>query len=146
MSKGGVALKKRIVLPIFAVALCASFLIGVAVGSRLFQSDSAGVGLVEQNELGQTGTVSGGASGTIFETNYSLENIYGNKVNFWIQNNGQTSVSISINGQNARLIPPAGQGNVTAQVGAVKSQYSFQAVSVPGGQRINIQYKIAQKN
>lgn len=88
---------------------------------------------------------SGSYSGTEFQAKYSLKSKNGSKVNFWISNNGNVDVKITINGSNARTLSPGENGHISASVGYFSSDYEFKAVPTPNGGNIKIDYNIAQR-
>ena len=70
----------------------------------------------------------------------------GKYLNFWIKNNGINSVTITINDSGARTIEPGGQGHIYVTVGYLSRAYSCKAVPASNGGRINIEWKIAQRD
>lgn len=79
---------------------------------------------------------SGSYSGTEFQAKYSLKSKNGSKVNFWISNNGNVDVKITINGSNARILSPGENGHISDSVGYFSSDYEFKAVPTPNGGNI----------
>lgn len=89
---------------------------------------------------------SGNFSGTQFQDSYSLRSKNGKYVNFWIKNNGNSNVCITINGKEERTILPGDNGHIYVEVSYFSSTYNFKAVSGTNGGRINIEYSIAQRD
>lgn len=89
---------------------------------------------------------SGTYSGTGFSTSYSLKEANGENINFWIKNNGKTDVVITINGDEARTIRPGKDGHISVKAGYFSKKYTFEAVPSPSGGKINIEYRIAQRD
>ena len=89
---------------------------------------------------------SGSYYGTSFSTSYSLKKSNGENINFWIDNKGNTSVVITINGEQARTIRPGQNGHITAKAGFFSKTYTFKAVPTPSGGNIDIDYRIAQRD
>lgn len=88
---------------------------------------------------------SGHHIGTAFAQTYSLKKSNGSTVNFWIRNNGRYPVVIKINGSNAAIIGPGGQGHTSESVGWFSSNYRFTASCTEGGD-VDIDYRIAQRD
>ena len=91
-------------------------------------------------------SVKGSAAGAAFEKTAALIDSNGKTVNFWIRNNGTTSVAITINGKGSRTIKPGTEGHISADVGYFTKDYTFKAAPTPNGGDIDIEYKIAQRD
>lgn len=91
-------------------------------------------------------SVKGSAAGAAFEKTAVLTDSNGKMVNFWIRNNGTTSVAITINGKDKRIIKPGTEGHISADVGYFTKDYTFKASPTPNGGDIDIEYKIAQRD
>lgn len=91
-------------------------------------------------------SVKGSAAGAAFEKTAVLTDSNGKTVNFWIRNNGTTSVAITINGKGSRTIKPGTEGHISADVGYFTKDYTFKASPTPNGGDIDIEYKIAQRD
>ncbi|WP_342437011.1 hypothetical protein NSS79_27985 [Paenibacillus sp. FSL L8-0436] len=89
---------------------------------------------------------SGSYSGTGFSTSYKLSSANGKNVNFWINNTGDVSVKITINGGSEATFAPGKSGHIFAPVGHFASEYKFKASATPNGGDISIDYKIAQRD
>jgi hypothetical protein len=89
---------------------------------------------------------SGSYSGTEFQATYPLKKSNGAKVNFWIQNTGDVSVKITINGGQKRTLAPGKSGHISAPVVSLSSDYKYKAVPTPNGGKISISYRIAQRD
>ncbi len=89
---------------------------------------------------------SGNHSGIGFKTTYSLTSRNGKKINFWIKNNSDVSVAISINGKNTRILKAGESGHVSVKASYFTKKYKFTASPTPNGGNINIDYKIAQRD
>lgn len=69
----------------------------------------------------------------------------GEYVNFWIDNTGDKSVTITIDGKGAREIKPGKNGHISAKVGMLARDYEFMAVpSSDSGGTITFDYRIKQ--
>lgn len=91
-------------------------------------------------------SVKGSAAGAAFEKTAVLTDSNGKIVNFWIRNNGTTSVAMTINGKDKRIIKPGTEGHISADVGYFTKDYTFKASPTPNGGDIDIEYKIAQRD
>lgn len=91
-------------------------------------------------------SVKGSAAGAAFEKTAVLTDSNGKIVNFWIRNNGTTSVAMTINGKDKRIIKPGTEGHISADVGYFTKDYTFKASPTPNGGDIDIEYKIAQQD
>ena len=88
-------------------------------------------------------------SNTQFEVTYKMDQKDGRKANFNVKNNGDVSVVITINGKGALTIAPGQERYISEDVKngfwGPKS-YTFKAVPARGGGKVNISYKIAQRD
>ena len=71
----------------------------------------------------------------------------GKYVNFWIDNTGDKSITITIDGKGAREIKPGKNGHISAKVGMLARDYEFMAkpTSDSGG-TITFDYRIKQRD
>ncbi|ONI42313.1 hypothetical protein AN639_12530 [Candidatus Epulonipiscium fishelsonii] len=87
--------------------------------------------------------------GPELEETHRLDEKDGQIINFWIQNNGEAGVEISINEENNRIFEPGEQGHISFEakdlLGFIDKKYLFKAVSTQEGVNINIAYRIAQR-
>lgn len=83
------------------------------------------------------------SNATDWEKAITLSKANGDHVNFYIENNGNTSITISINGSNKKEIAAGENGFVTATVSSTKS-YIFRAVPTTSG-KISFHYDLAQR-
>ena len=68
-------------------------------------------------------------------------------VNFWIDNTGDKSVTITIDGKGARVIEPGKNGHISAKVDKKTRYYKFMATpSSDSGGTITFDYRIKQTN
>lgn len=85
-----------------------------------------------------------------FEKTYTLDEADGKYVNFYIENTGDVSIKITINGKNGRTIEPGDSGHITAEVknGILgnSKKYTLKAVPTPNGGRISMDWRIAQRD
>ncbi len=83
------------------------------------------------------------------DTFSQLHKLYRNNgeyVNFWIDNTGDKSITITIDGEGARVIKPGKNGHISAKVGKVTRIYEFMAVPSDGnGGTITFDYRIVQR-
>lgn len=136
---------KKILSAVILGTLCLICASGVFVAEVLLEGTSATSQSAQIQPYGMD-IAEGCVTGFEFETTKALTSKNGKTVNFWIQNNGTTSVAITINGKGKRTIQPGAQGHISADVGYISKDYKFKAVPVPNGGDIDIDYKIAQRD
>ncbi len=69
----------------------------------------------------------------------------GKYINFWVNNTGDRSVTIKINGKDVREIAAGENGHISAKVGMLATYYDFMAVPSDGnGGTITFEYRIKQ--
>ena len=84
------------------------------------------------------------SNATDWEKTITLAKPNGDHANFYIENNGDTSITISINGSYQKEIAAGENGFVTATVSSTKS-YVFRAVPSTSG-KISVHYDLAQRS
>ena len=89
---------------------------------------------------------SGTYSGTQFNQSYALTSRNGKYLNFWVKNNGSKSVTITIDGTNARTLAAGEQGHISKTLGILTQSHTCKAVSSTNGGTINIEFRIAQRD
>lgn len=94
------------------------------------------------------GSNSGSIQDSQFQRDISCSSRSGNYLNFWIRNNGATSVTITINGTHERTIPPGGQGHIYATLGYFSRTYTCKAVPAGGSRlaRMDIDWRFAWRD
>ena len=133
----------------FSAALAAAMCMTMAVTSFAAEAPapvktSAGNSIVAPLDL----DLAGGdvKNATDWEKTIKLSKSNGSTVNFYIENKGSVSITISINGENARSLAPGEKGHITANVtGLVSKNYKFKAVPTSSGE-ITFRYDIAQRD
>ena len=138
-------MSKKILSALIFGTLCLTYTSG-AFAEEVLPKEAASTSQPAQMQLSGMDIAKGSVTGSAFETTKSLTSKNGKIVNFWIQNNGTTSVAITINGKEKRTIEPGAQGHISADVGYISKDYKFKAVPVPNGGDIDIDYKIAQRD
>ncbi len=82
-----------------------------------------------------------------FLQSHKLYRNNGKYVNFWINNTGDRSITITIDGAGAREIKPGKSGHISATVGRLTGYYDFMAVQTDGnGGTMSFDYRIAQRD
>lgn len=133
----------------FSAALAAAMCMTMAVTSFAAEAPapvktSAGNSIVAPLDL----DLAGGdvKNATDWEKTIKLSKSNGSTVNFYIENKGSVSITISINGSNSRSFAPGEKGHITANVtGLVSKNYKFKAVPTSSGE-ITFRYDIAQRD
>ena len=131
----------------FSAALAAAMCMTMAVTSFAAEAPapvktSAGNSIVAPLDL------AGGdvKNATDWEKTIKLSKSNGSTVNFYIENKGAVSITISINGENARSLAPGEKGHISARVtGFTAKNYKFKAVPTSSGE-ITFRYDIAQRD
>ena len=78
--------------------------------------------------------------GTLYQNN-------GKYINFWIDNTGDKSITITIDGKGAREIEPGKNGHISAKVGMLARDYEFMATPTSdSGGTITFDYRIKQRD
>lgn len=83
---------------------------------------------------------------TQFTETYKLTYENGRFVNFYVENLGDVSVEITINGAGAKTLAPGQSGHISCAVIFLIPEYKFKAVPTPNGGNISIYYSIAQRD
>ena len=83
---------------------------------------------------------------TQFTETYKLTYENGRFVNFYVENLGDVSVEITINGAGAKTLAPGQSGQISCAVIFLIPEYKFKAVPTPNGGNISIYYSIAQRD
>ena len=138
-------MSKKILSALIFGTLCLTCTSG-AFAEEDLPKEAASTSQPAQMQLSGMDIAKGSVTGSAFETTKSLTSKNGKIVNFWIQNNGTTSVAITINGKEKRTIEPGVQGHISADVGYISKDYKCKAVPVPNGGDIDIDYKITQRD
>lgn len=138
-------MSKKILSALIFGTLCLTCTSG-AFAEEVLPKEAATTSQPAQMQLSGMDIAKGSITGSAFETTKSLTSKNGKIVNFWIQNNGTTSVAITINGKEKRTIEPGAQGHISTDVGYISKDYKCKAVPVPNGGDIDIDYKIAQRD
>lgn len=83
---------------------------------------------------------------TQFTETYRLDRENGANVNFYVENLGNISVEITINGGVSKILAPGQSGHISYPVVFFVPEYKFKAVPTPNGGNISIYYSIAQRD
>ena len=65
------------------------------------------------------------------------------KINFWVKNNSQVSVRISIDDKTHKTLAPGEDGHINASLSFFKTTYNFRIGATPNGGDIDIEYEIS---
>ena len=138
-------MSKKILSALIFGTLCLTCTSG-AFAEEVLPKEAVTTSQSAQIQLSGMDIAKGSVTGSAFETTKSLTSKNVKIVNLWIQNNGTTSVAITINGKEKRTIEPGAQGHISADVVYISEDYKCKAVPVPNGGDIDIDYKIAQRD
>lgn len=137
---------KKMVKKVLIMAFSLIF-ISTAFYTTGYASEPANLEKHVENSEGM-GISSGSYKGTAFNPDsYSLSNYNGKYVNFWIRNNGNVNVKITINGSVERVFEPNESGHIFAVFSSdIDEDFLLKAVPTPNGGKIDIDYSIAQRH
>ena len=65
------------------------------------------------------------------------------KINFWVKNNSQVSVRISIDDKIHKTLAPGEDGDINTSPSFFKTNYNFRIGATPNGGNIDIEYEIS---
>lgn len=138
-------MKKQVISAVMFGTLCFTCMSG-AFAAEILPENTTLISESMQIQPYDMDIAKGSATGSAFEMTKSLTSKNGKTVNFWIRNNGTTSVAITINGKGGRTIKPGTEGHISADVGYFTKDYTFKASPTPNGGDIDIEYRIAQRD
>ncbi len=87
--------------------------------------------------------------GEMLEETHKLDDKAGETINFWVRNNSECDVELTINDESNRVIEAGGQGHISLEakdfMGFIDRKYTFKVVPTEEDNEINIDYRIAQR-
>lgn len=89
----------------------------------------------------------GNYSGDVaYSSTWTLDRNNGKYLNFYVENNGTSSVTLTINGSGARTLAPGQSGHIYRTVNSTSQTFTVRCAATVSGNAIDIFYALAQRD